>query len=163
MNWYTMRPPEQMGDVPFLHPQVVEFLSAVIHPSFEIMEHGSGASTLWFAKRCKSVLSVESNIGWFRHIAIKAPNNSVVVHGNDIQPGLFDLILIDGEPIENRAAWMREARQHLKPNGWIVLDNANRPEYTREREQARVECVKYFTFDGNEPNTRYLVTDFFLW
>ena len=127
--WWKKRPASELDDTPYLHPDVVEFMDEIISPDFEIMEHGSGGSTLWFAQRCKSVLAVERNEEWNKAVRRKAPNNVTVIKGDDIQPGEYDLILIDGEPLCNRVQWAAQAPQRLKPGGWIVFDNCNHEQF----------------------------------
>jgi hypothetical protein len=49
----------------------------------------------------------------------------------------------------------------VKPGGWVVLDNANRPEYAAERAELEKRTVEYQRFNSNEGGTLYLVTEFF--
>ena len=46
----------------------------------------------------------------------------------------YDLVLVDGEPVEERAYYIRAAEKLVKPGGVFVLDKFNRPEYQAERE-----------------------------
>ena len=68
-----------------------------------------------------------------------------------------DLLLIDGEPVEHRAVWLLESQRMVKSGGWIVLDNANRPEYAKEREQLKqfAELIYTSPLYGS-----YLITEF---
>jgi predicted O-methyltransferase YrrM len=78
-----------------------------------------------------------------------------------IQAQQFDLLLIDGEPVEDRAEWLKAAPTTVKPGGWVVLDNANRPEYEKERKHLQTYAAEFETFNGNEGGTLYLVTEFY--
>jgi hypothetical protein len=154
--------------LPWLAPDVIEYLESLLTPDMRVIEHGSGGSTLWFAARVKSVTSIEASAGWRPIITERAPTNAIIIDGSG--PGnaprrsghsKYDLLLIDGEPLEVRADWLDEAAKLVTPGGWVVLDNANRPEYAYSRSAfaERAELVR--RFDGNVPGSLYLVTEFF--
>jgi predicted O-methyltransferase YrrM len=131
-----------------------------------VIEHGSGGSTLWFAARVKSVTSIEASAGWRPIITERAPANTRIINGSS--PGdaprggrKYDLLLIDGEPLEARAGWLDEAHKLVKPGGWVVLDNANRPEYAYNRAAFAARALPVRRFDGNVPGSLYLVTEFY--
>jgi hypothetical protein len=170
--WWASRP---AGEVirdrkPFLHPEVIKRLEGIVHPEMTVLEHGSGGSTLWFEDRVERVLSVERDMQWVSEVkAAHKGKHTRVMHWVDpsiphseIERYLpVDLLLIDGEPLEVRCVWLFEATKLVKPGGWIILDNANRDIYKRER-QALIDAYPedYYCFDGNEGITKYLVTDF---
>jgi predicted O-methyltransferase YrrM len=163
MKWWQPSPPSsEIKPVPWLSPAVIQHLENLVQPDWDIIEHGSGGSTLWFAARVKSVKSVERDADWRAIVQSKAPEN-VKVYG-ETYPADFsdcDMLLIDGEPVELRADWIRSAPQIVRPGGWVVLDNANRPEYAKERLHLQAYAAEFQTFDGNEGGTKYLVTEFF--
>ena len=39
------------------------------HPGARVFEYGSGASTIWLARRAGAVISVEHDTGWYRHVS----------------------------------------------------------------------------------------------
>src|SRR3984885_13537361 len=53
---------------PWLSFSAVDYLEEPI-PGRRVFEFGSGMSTLWFAERCREVVSVESNPEWYSSIA----------------------------------------------------------------------------------------------
>jgi predicted O-methyltransferase YrrM len=162
-KWWQPSPSKEIKPIPWLAPNVISHLENLIQPDWEIIEHGSGGSTLWLAERAKSVKSVERDPDWRAVVQSKAPEN-VKVYGETYPADfhkLCDLLLIDGEPVELRADWLESAPQIVKPGGWVVLDNANRPEYAAERHALEQIAAEYIRFDGNEGGTRYLVTDFY--
>jgi predicted O-methyltransferase YrrM len=165
MRWWQPSPSKEIKPVPWLSPEVIRHLDNLIQPDWEIIEHGSGGSTLWFAQKCKRVIACEHDANWRRTIQEKAPEN-VIVMGARIPEkekpgGAFDLLLIDGEPVQNRAEWIQWSSYLVKPGGWVVLDNANRPEYAQERRHLQEIAAEFQTFDGNEMGTLYLVTEFY--
>jgi predicted O-methyltransferase YrrM len=161
-RWYQPSPHNHLPDVPWLAPDVITHLENLIQPDWEIVEHGSGGSTVWFASRCKSVTAFESNAEWQKVVSASLPDNAKVLGtGGFAQKLQCDLLLIDGEPVETRADWLRLAPDVVKPGGWVVLDNANRPEYAVERKHLQAYAAEFETFDRNEGGTMYLVTEFY--
>jgi hypothetical protein len=133
--------------------RVSEFLC--VHPRARAFEWGSGASTMWLARRCASVTSVEHDTTWAAQMAPLLPGNATLrvvepaAHGEggavpsakpgyagldfgayvaaiDTVPGCFDLIVIDGRA---REACLDRAVERLAAGGLIVLDNVDRQRY----------------------------------
>jgi len=88
------------------------------------------------------------------------PENAIVKIGDYPQhdDDMYDLLLIDGEPVEDRGEWIQAAPFIVKPGGWVVLDNANRPEYVAEREWLQGKASLVFT---SKLQGKHLVTEFY--
>jgi predicted O-methyltransferase YrrM len=164
-KWYQPSPRNKLQPIPWLHPDVIAHLESLIQPDWEILEHGSGGSTLWFAERCKEVYAVENDPDWQAIVKDHAPANVVIwgqVDLSNVRTNFpFDLLLIDGVPVGDRAKWIEAAPTIVKPGGWVVLDNCNRPEYAREREALQKIAAEFLTINGNEGQTQYLMTEFY--
>ncbi len=156
--WWTRSNAKDIQPIPWLGPNVTARLDALLNKDMTVLEFGSGGSSLWMAARVKSVSSVENNPDWRDAVKRAAPDNVVLL--TEIPAGKFDIILIDGEPVEQRADWLKFALEKVNPGGIIVLDNANRPEYAAERD-AMLRACQHVTIDENQPGTKYLVTDFY--
>lgn len=130
---------------PWLVPDSIIFLEAILTSKSKILEAGAGASTIWFAKRAESVLSFEHNKSWFddvketlKHHGIK---NVDLRHKPDYPKkgltikGLFDVILIDGR---GRVRTTMSVLQNLKVGGHLILDNAERSRYRKIIEAMRI-------------------------
>lgn len=132
--------------------EVAAFLSN--RSDARVLEWGSGASTLWLARRAAHVTAIEHDPGWGSDVASLAPANVRVLvqppepsgtpsvpsakpgfEGLDFSRyvsrihdvgGEFDLIVIDGRA---REACLVEAQPHLAPGGLIVFDNVDRQRY----------------------------------
>jgi predicted O-methyltransferase YrrM len=158
-KWYQPSSRKDLKPIPWLAPDVIERLESLIQPDWEILEHGSGGSTLWFAERAKSVTAIEIDPDWQMVVKSKAPEN-VTIDSICKADKKCDLLLIDGEPVKTRAMWIDMAPNLVKPGGWVVLDNANRPEYAEERKALHALAAEVQTYTNNDPHTLYLVTDF---
>ena len=121
-----------------------------------VFEYGSGASTLWLARRSDEVHSVEHHAGFGRMMAERladernvhlevvepAPSPSPVVASGkedhagldfasyvdalDAVDGTFDLVVVDGRA---REACLAKAVPRLRPGGIVVYDNSARRRY----------------------------------
>ena len=143
-------------DLPWWTFDAVEEIEAYLasHPQARVFEWGSGASTLWLSKRAGEVVSVEHDLDWSGMVSARLsdrPNvrlRSVEAQTSGLigsakpgferqyfddyvaairdEPGLFNLIVIDGRA---REACLVEAQAHLAPGGVILLDDFKRPRY----------------------------------
>ena len=128
-----------------------------------VFEYGSGASTLWLAKRADEVHSVEHHREFGEHLATTlsaypniefrivppVPSDSPRIgsqkEGNagldfadyvaaiEDVPGDFSLIVIDGRA---REACLERAAKRLEPGGVIVFDNSRRRRYREAIERS---------------------------
>lgn len=142
--------------------KVADFLT--FRQNARVFEWGSGASTVWLARRAADVASVEHDPRWARQIARMLPDNA---HVTVVEPkkvgnegataasskrgfeGLefyryvsaieeiadpLDLIVVDGRA---REACLVKALERLAPGGLIVLDNVERARYRRAVRQMK--------------------------
>src|SRR5262245_16177519 len=56
-------------EVPWFSYSAIDFLEGFLKPNMAVFEYGSGGSTVFFARRVKSVLSVEDNSQWFEWVS----------------------------------------------------------------------------------------------
>lgn len=133
----------KLRPVPWVTHEAVLFLEKFMeeHPDARVLEFGSGASTVWFAKRTKNLTSVEHSPEWHSKMTnILAttvecsPVNLMLLERpyfticDTFFDNHFDLILVDGR---NRSGCMRDSMRILKPGGVLMLDNAERPYYQK--------------------------------
>lgn len=160
MKWWQPSQSENIQPIPWLHPDAIKYLDGILNPDMQVVEFGGGGSTLWLAERVKAVITCEPNEQWFNKLFEIVPDNVSVFNRLDFVMVPCDLIFIDGEPVTVRSDWLRAAAYTLKSGGWIVLDNANRPEYAKERNDLYLVAELVHTANGNEGGTKYLVTEF---
>jgi len=160
-EWFHPSTPQNIQPTPWLHPDAVAYLGKIVYPEFKVMEFGAGGSTLWFSARVRTVVSFEKDSRWAEAVRKFGVENVVISDMDVIEPTrAADLLFIDGIPVEDRAKWLTSAPEIVRDGGWIVLDNANRPEYATEREELKKNADLIHTVDGNAGKTRYLVTEF---
>lgn len=127
-------------------------------PGARVFEYGSGASTIWLSRRGARVTSVEHDQDWgermvertradgnigirivppVRSTAPRFPSGVAAWRGYDFEqyvgaidqePGVFDLIVVDGRC---RAACLERAASRLAEGGLLLFDNSNRQRYRK--------------------------------
>ena len=132
---------------------VDDFLAA--RPEARVFEFGSGASTVWLARRAKAVVSAEPFVGWANALEPKlAPygNTELMVRsltdgggpfvGSIAEVGgQFDLIVIDGR---ERVACLEAALPFLADDGILLFDDTGRPRYRGGIRASGLQERRYF-------------------
>jgi hypothetical protein len=116
---------------PWIVFKAIDWLNANALPTWDVFEWGSGASTMYFYDRCKSIVSIEHDPLYL----IRSIDDAFIFE-NDLQkyPKIiemsmrkkYDLIFIDGM---ERMKCLDEALRYVKPGGYIMVDDSDRPEY----------------------------------
>jgi hypothetical protein len=139
---------------PWLTREAIEILDKTLFPSTKLFEFGSGGSTVWYARRCQFVDSIEHDADWLRivnrAIVFHQLRNVCVFYGNPENNythylsfageilakngpkfGPYDVVIVDGRC---RVKSVMTAAPYVRPGGRIVLDNAERPYYAPVRD-----------------------------
>jgi hypothetical protein len=123
--------------VPWYTYGAIDFLADRVKGGMRVFEYGSGNSTLWWGCRTRHVVSCEHDKAWYDFMKGKIPPNvdytliELDVDGryaNAVagQPAPFDVVVIDGR---DRVSCAKASLAALKPDGVIVWDNSDRPDY----------------------------------
>src|SRR5689334_13154235 len=64
-------------ELPWFSYAAIDFLQDYLKPDMVVCEYGSGGSTLFFARRAKSVFSIEDNPRWFELVSRRLQEQSV--------------------------------------------------------------------------------------
>lgn len=144
----------------FTYPSV-SFLSSRMKKDFRLFEFGSGNSTLWFAQRVKSIVSVENDAGYYDYMKDRINacgnvdyryaeigvnyNQQILEFENE-----FDIIVIDGR---ERVKCCINSFKALKKDGVIIWDNSDRQEYAEGYELLKQNNFKQIEFKGHGPIT----------
>jgi Methyltransferase domain len=166
-------------DLPWWTFDAIEHVDAILRRQGREMvafEYGSGASTLWLARRCRNVVSVEHDSEWAeRTRALCAPHDNVEIRAvpptgltattrcrsgrtgwkeysfddyvESIRRYPFRFDLIVVDG-RCRAECLEEARNKLNEGGLIVFDNSNRRRY---REACERLAMEHTVFKGLVP------------
>ena len=146
-------------DLPWWTYRAIDIVDAWLQARprpIRVFEYGSGASTVWLAKRADEVYSVEHHLGFADHmepVLAALPGVTVIrrpgltstsprigshkpghdgldfydyVHAIDDVDGTFDLVVVDGRA---REACLTAAIGKLADDGLIVFDNTKRRRY----------------------------------
>ncbi len=177
-GWYKSATSQQVVNrlgmpVPWLTYSAQEFLSDRLGGSMRVLEYGAGNSSLWLAKKCFKVVSIEHDTEWATRIQNEAPANLEIVQislpftveyekhafsslpqdNNYINPvelrqNKWDVVLIDGI---FRNACCRTAVDRVSETGVIVVDNTDFEEFEPGRSFLRAKNYREIGFGGLAP------------
>jgi len=133
---------------PWIVPAAIGWLRRRIRRDWAILELGTGRSTTWFARRAGTVLSLEDNPYWHDHAAerLRAQELEVDLRLTAVEDfpravaglddGSFDLVVVDFlEAREvSRIDVLGSAREKVRPGGYLLLDDSDRPGYAEAYE-----------------------------
>lgn len=148
-----------MTRLPWTTFPAIRWIKSYIRAGMNVFEYGSGASTLFFADRKVHLTSLEHSDGWvevveealepekrkrtklifvppepkedpdFRGYPDKEGRTNYrnyVTSIDEFPDEYFDLVVVDGRA---RNACARRAWKKVKPGGFLLLDDAQRPKY----------------------------------
>lgn len=134
--------------IPWFTYPAIEYLKQLDLQALSILEWGIGNSTLFFAQRCREIISIEHNKNWFDSISSLLPANAKGVfvdeehyHNYPLQlDKKFDIIIVDG--IKRRDC-LSISLSLLSERGFILFDNSDRNpdycEFLRSRDLIQVD------------------------
>jgi len=162
-------------DLPWFSYGAIDFLENYVGRETRVFEFGSGGSTLFFAQRVKSVVSVEDNAEWcdivarrierdgmknadLRHIPVTFTTDDAFKNSdylNAVRESTFDVIVVDGTDwtANVRPICFEVAEEQIAPGGVILVDDSWRYHDLRRTNRAR----RFEVFESVGP-ARYGVT-----
>jgi hypothetical protein len=151
----------QQNPLPWYTYPAIEFLRQFDYADARVFEWGSGYSSLYWADRACSVISVDRSPDWHSKIAQMAQDNLDLrlltedphYYRAIEEEGLFDVIAIDGD---RRADCAASALPRLKPGGIIILDNSDW--YRAAGQRLRSAGLVQIDFTGFGPINNYVWT-----
>jgi hypothetical protein len=127
----SMRSVDARGEpLPWITYPAIEFLKQLDLSNKTVFEYGCGGSTVFWSRLALRVDSVEDNEAWVREVRASLPGNCTLslepfpedyIHAV-ARRGPYDIIVIDGH---SRVRCSEVAPKHLKPSGFIILDNSD--------------------------------------
>lgn len=133
--------------LPWISWKAIDALDAILKPGMRAFEYGTGGSTVFLAKRCAHVRSVEENEEWFaktrQALGIAELDNVEAVFADAdfsspeaymaspffltlTEEPSYDVIFIDGQDNVGvfRPLCFERAEKAIRPGGIIVVDDA---------------------------------------
>jgi len=159
---YVQRKPidAEGNALPWMNYAIIDFLKKRLNADMRLFEWGSGYSTLFFASRVKSVVSLEYNEHWFNLIKEQVPGNVEVIYRklgsgdyvNEIasRHEQYHLIVIDGR---ERVKCFAACLAHLHGDGVILLDDSDRSDYQEAFQVAHAQGFRHIDFIGLKPRS----------
>lgn len=166
-NYISPKAPVDL-ELPWFAYSVIQFLDETVRSKMLVYEYGSGGSTLYFARRCARVVSIEDDLDWHdrvsriihdRRIAnvdlrfcatdltsVEAFRASSYADCLPEEPA--DIIVVDGSEltVQVRPLCFEIAETRVKSGGMIIVDDSWR--YTDLRRRNRAKKVRVFKSVG---------------
>ncbi|WP_448041502.1 hypothetical protein [Bradyrhizobium liaoningense] len=115
--------------IPWYTYPAIDLLSQKSFRNKRVLEFGGGHSTVWWAKRCQTIVSFDANESWVQSVKPLLPTNASITHVADptmptapLIDGNFDVIIIDGL---DRFRATEISSGLLKPGGAFIVDNSD--------------------------------------
>jgi hypothetical protein len=136
----TGRIPER----PWLVPAAIGWLRRRIRSEWSILELGAGRSTPWFARRAARVISLEDDALWHSWTCVRLDEAGLTNADLRLRPveefpkevgslpdDAFDLVVVDflEAPTVTRIDCLDPALHKVRPGGYLLLDDSDRPGY----------------------------------
>lgn len=150
-NEWQHRDPETGLVFPWYTKSFLDELVTWDLSGMKVFEYGAGASTLWWKRKCKDVYAVESNEQFLEAVRAKVDDTGIYFACTKenylkfiTKPGMqFDIVVVDGEPIEWRDDCIVSALQTIKPGGRLIIDNWDQPSVWIPSDETRALLGKY--------------------
>ncbi len=154
---------QKMEPLPWVTYPFIDFITPRLNQTMDIFEYGAGNSTLYYAKKVKTVTSVEHDKGWFASLERTVPANAQLLYEALEYNGLYaavalntgrkyDIIIVDGRDRVNCA---KKSLAALKPNGVLVLDDSERTDYVEVGNYYKENKFRHLDFWGIAPGLGY--------
>ncbi len=131
--WFGFRPV-----LPWIPYPAIRHIESLLRRSWNVLEFGSGMSTIWLARRCGLVHSIETEPYWYREVAAMIQQRrltnvrlefrdahldaSAYADLSAYEDQYFDFCVVDGL---FRDQAVRTALKKIKRGGYLFLDNTD--------------------------------------
>jgi hypothetical protein len=148
----------EMTPLPWFTYSAIDFIKERLDKNIDILEFGSGNSTLFFAERVHNIVSIEHNVFYYNKILLKKPNNVEMKNVSDSTSedylkqlphnSKFDIIIIDGL---YRNECLINSINYIAEPGVIILDDSERSDYKPGISFLIDKGFKQLSFSGVAP------------
>jgi len=164
-GWFISRFLNQPVDkdlipIPWFTYSSIHFIDQKLkNTAFKVFEYGSGNSTIWFASKVESVISVEHDYEFYLKMRQKFESiHNISYEFKNLEDGYtqrildneneFDIIIIDGR---ERVQCIKNCLKALKEDGIIIFDNSDRVDYEEGNQYLSENKFKKIDFRGFGP------------
>jgi predicted O-methyltransferase YrrM len=157
LSWTRLRLHAGLSLRPWLSYSAARRIAEILPPNAHALEIGSGQSTLWLARRCERLLSIEADKHWFDHLRgelARAGHHHVdlryrwraeeIADFSSVEDSSLDFILVDGGP---RAEVLERSYCKLRPGGVLYVDNTDNPGIS---ESCRADLIAHAARTGGK-------------
>lgn len=168
LGWLDNKPlqPDSRGVFrPWWVYGAIDFVEHSVPPEAQILELGSGSSTVFWFKRGNKVVSVESDKDWHRRLDCllnKLGSNVELILGdtevtvsNFPVTSRFDVIVIDHFTEGSRSDVIDDCLPLLKEGGLVIWDNSDREDASVGRSKLNSLGFTEYKFFGLGPYNSY--------
>lgn len=149
--------------IPWFSYPFIDFLTFRLTKDLYLFEFGSGNSTLFFADKVKTVISIEHNGEWYQKVNKTRPANvKLIFTKTDLSVDYLeylsklkeeiDIIIIDGL---HRIECLKLSVEKLSERGVIILDDSERSEYKEGIEFVLQKGFRKIDFWGIAPTVLF--------
>ena len=147
------------AELPWISHRALKRLEEIIHSEMNVLEYGSGGSTLFLADRVKQLISIEHDKSWAEIVSIKIKNHSnkklyyipadescvedefrsnygMSYSGKCFKTYSLKVLELADDSLDlliidgrARPACLKYAHKKVSPGGYILFDNSDRVEY----------------------------------
>ena len=149
---------------PWISYRAVKFLDEKITPAWRVIEFGSGMSTLWFARRCGFLHSIEINDRWYqllsrrlegaKHVRYELRSLDQYCDVSDYADASVDLAFVDGAW---RSRCVENVLSKIRPGGFLYLDNTDLEGDQPDGDIPRAEALALSACKARGGTYRYFV------
>jgi Methyltransferase domain len=149
---------------PWISYRAVKVLDEKITPAWRVIEFGSGMSTLWFARRCGFLHSIEINPLWHerlsprlkdaKHVRYELRTLEQYCDVSDYADASVDLAFVDGAW---RSRCVENVLPKLRPGGFLYLDNTDLEGDQPDGDIPRAEAMALSACKARGGTYRYFV------
>ncbi len=146
--------------LPWITLSCSDFITPRLTKDLDVLEFGSGFSTLFYSKRVRQVTAIESNEFWYNRVKNQLTSGNIQLlfkTGASYWECLgelkkrYHIMVVDGD---ERLKCTQAAVNYLLPEGVIMLDNSLRPEYQPIYEFLGAKGFRHIDFWGLAPGSR---------
>ncbi|MCX6181992.1 MAG: class I SAM-dependent methyltransferase [Bacteroidetes bacterium] len=144
--------------IPWCTYPFIEFIEPRLSKEFNVLEFGSGNSTLWYSRKVAKIKCVEHDKSWYEKVKKELSGNIEIVYqelqyngaySREAKDQKYDIIIVDGR---DRINCLFNSLQALKEGGVFVFDNSELKQYSGKIEEFCVlNNFKKIDFVGMSP------------